>query len=82
MRVILVTNHTQNGTQFKPGDEIEMSLADAVWYRTAVLDERFAKSALVNTPLGQAALTVLGGTNDAPSGKLPPKVLGEKNNKK
>ncbi len=64
MKVILVTNHTQNGKQFKPGDEVEMSTKDAAWYRTAVLDERFAKSALVETPLGQAALTVLGGKNN------------------
>lgn len=59
MKVILVTNHTQDGKQYKPGDEVEMSPANADWYRSAILHERFAKTALVDTPLGQAALLVL-----------------------
>lgn len=64
MKVVLVTNHTQDGEQYKPGDEVEMSVADAAWYRDAILHERFAKTALTETPLGQSALIALGGKNN------------------
>lgn len=64
MRVTLVTNHTQNGVQYRPGDEIDMTPEDAAWYCGAIMDERFEQARAAATPIGKEIKLALTGESE------------------